>query len=247
MSVKLGIIQTVSYPSNEYAKDKISHMLESLGKKEADVVCLPEQWLRQNVISDFEKEFSQFRKIARNHSLTIIPGAFYEKKSNGYVISSPVIGPNGDIIGKQEKIHPFDYEKKIVRHGTKAHVFKTKCRFGLIICYDMVFSDVAKLLVKKGVDVLFSPSRIVRRGLRPWHLYVQVRALENRVPILAANVENKRFGGKSIVVDLYENDGVMIPKIKSMLKGQDFAVSSFNLAKYKKSRSIRYSDVQKFS
>lgn len=111
----------------------------------------------------------------------------------------------------------------------------------------MVFADVAKSLAKKGAEVLFSPSRIVRRGLQPWHLYVQTRALENRIPILAANIENRRFGGKSIVVDLYEKDEIMIPKIKSMLKGQSFAISAFNLKKYKKSRNIRYLDAQKFS
>ena len=26
-------------------------------------------------------------------------------------INSPIIGPEGEIIGKQEKIHPYDYEK----------------------------------------------------------------------------------------------------------------------------------------
>jgi predicted amidohydrolase len=245
--IKLGIIQTTSYPTDEHAKNTVSHLLELLGKKEADIVCLPEQWLKQNVISNFDSEFAKFKSIAKNYSLTVIPGAFYEKKSRGYVISAPVIGPTGEIIGKQEKIHPFDYEKRIIRHGTKTQVFKTKCKFGLIICYDMVFADVAKSLAKKGAEVLFSPSRIVRRGLHPWHLYVQTRALENRIPILAANMENRRFGGKSIVVDLYENDEIMIPKIKSMLKGQSFAVSAFNLKKYKKSRNTRYLDAQKFS
>ena len=33
-------------------------------------------------------------------------------------------------------------------------------------------------------------------------MYVQVRVLENRVPILAGNIENHRFGGNSLVVDL---------------------------------------------
>ena len=72
----------------------------------------------------------------------------------------------------------------------------------MIICYDMVFPKVANTLVKKGAQVLLSPSRIVRRGIKPWQMYVQVRSLENRIPILAANVENQRFGGNSLIVDL---------------------------------------------
>ena len=122
--IKLGIIQTTSYSNDERAKNIVSRLLELLGKKETDVVCLPEQWLRQNVISNFDSEFARFKSIAKNYSLTIIPGAFYEKKSNRYVISAPVIGPTGEIIGKQEKIHPFDYEKRRIKMGQKLEFLK---------------------------------------------------------------------------------------------------------------------------
>ncbi len=245
--VKLGLIQTGSYSSNEQALQKITKSLKSLGKKETDIVTLPEQWLKNNKISDFEKEFSEFKKIAKDYSMTIIPGAFYERKKYRFVISSPVIGPKGEIIGTQEKIHPFDYEQKLVRPGREAKVFQTNCKFGIIICYDMVFSDVANSLVKKGAEALFSPSRIVKRGIVPWQLYVQVRALENRVPILASNVENNRYGGKSIIIDLVEYDGVVIPIKKTELKGEKSKIKEFDLRKYKKSRKIRFSDSRKFS
>ena len=158
-----------------------------------------------------------------------------------------MIGPKGDIIGFQEKIHPFDYEQKLVQPGREAKIFKTSCKIGVIICYDMVFSNVANSLVKKGAEILLSPSRIVRRGIHPWQLYVQVRALENRVPILASNVENYRYGGKSIIVDLIENDGIVIPKLAAQLCGQKAKSKEFNLKKYKKSRQIRFSDSRRFS
>ena len=245
--VKLGLIQTVSYSSNESALKKVSQSLKTLGRKETDIVTLPEQWLKNNRISDFEQEFDSFKKIAKDFSMTIIPGAFYQRKKSRFIISAPVIGPKGEIIGRQEKIHPFDYEQKLVMSGRETKVFKTNCKFGIIICYDVVFSDVANSLVKKGADVLFSPSRIVRRGVKPWQLYLQVRALENRVPILAANVQNYRFGGKSVIIDLSEDRGVIIPKIVTELKGEKFKVRDFDLKKYKKSRKKRFSDSRKFS
>ena len=245
--VKLGLIQTVAYSSNEQALQKISQSLKSMGRKETDIVTLPEKWLKNNRISDFDKQFSDFKKISRDYSMTIIPGAFYERKKYRFVISSPVIGPKGEIIGTQEKIHPFDYEQKLVRPGRETKVFQTNCKFGIIICYDMVFSDVANSLVKKGAEVLFSPSRIVKRGIQPWQLYVQVRALENRVPILASNVENNRYGGKSIIVDLAEDDGIVIPIKETELKGEKSKSKEFDLRKYKKSRKIRFSDSRRFS
>lgn len=245
--VKLGIIQTISYSSNQQALKNISRIIKSLGRSETDIVTLPEQWLQNNRISDFDEEFDIFKTIARDYSMTIVPGAFYERRKYRFVISSPVIGPSGEIIGIQEKIHPFDYEQKLIIPGRETKVFKTKCKFGIIICYDMVFSDVAKSLVKKGAEILLSPSRIVRRGIYPWQLYVQVRALENRIPILASNVENYRFGGKSMIVDLIENEGIVIPNIVTMLKGEKSKTKEFDLSKYKKSRNIRFSDSRKFS
>jgi predicted amidohydrolase len=208
-------------------------------------VCLPEQWLKNNEVYDFDSEFSEFKEIAKKYQMTIIPGAFYQKIKKEITISSPVIGPKGSLIGRQEKIHPFDYEKNTVTAGKEAKIFNTGCKFGIIICYDMVFPKVAETLVKKGAQILFSPSRIVRRGMNPWATYVQARSLENRVPILAANVKNRKYGGNSIIVDLFENNKVMIPKITT-IKEEGYATKIFDLKKFEKNRKIRFSDSRKF-
>ncbi|MFB5610079.1 MAG: carbon-nitrogen hydrolase family protein, partial [Nitrosarchaeum sp.] len=230
---------------NQKGISRVTQILRKLGRQETEIVCLPEQWLKKNEISDFDSEFSEFKKIARDFSMTIIPGAFYEVTKKRTSIISPVISPEGEFMGRQEKIHPFDYERDNVEPGKEAKIFNTACKFGIIICYDMVFPQVANTLVRKGAQVLLSPSRIVRRGIEPWKMYVQVRALENRVPILAANVENRRFGGNSIIVDLVEKDKVVNTKITELRK--ESAISKeFKLNKFEKSRKIRFSDANKF-
>lgn len=242
---KIGIIQTRTYRSNHEGISTVAKLLRTLGKKDTDIVCLPEQWLHDNQISDYEKEFSEFKEIAREFSMTIIPGAFYEKTRKGMTISAPVIGPKGEIIGRQEKIHPFDYEKNLIKSGKEAKIFNTACRFGVIICYDMVFPQVANTLVKKGAQILISPSRIVKRGIGPWKSYVQVRALENRIPILAANVDSHRFGGNSLIIDLVEKNKVVMPKV-THLKGESATSKRFNLSKYNQIRKKRFSDSRGF-
>ncbi len=243
--VKVGIIQTRTYRTNKEGITRISKFLARLGKKKTEIVCLPEQWLKNNEINDFDSEFLDFKEIAKKYQMTIIPGAFFQKIKKEVTISSPVIGPDGDIIGRQEKIHPYDYEKNTVTPGKKAKIFNTSCRFGVIICYDMVFPRVSETLVKKGAQILFSPSRIVRRGINPWETYVRARSLENRVPILAANVKNKKYGGNSMIIDLLENNKVLIPKIIK-IKEEGFVVKKFNLLKFEKNRKIRFSDSKNF-
>lgn len=242
--VKLGLIQTKLYDSNQKGISKISEILKRLGRKETGIVCLPEQWLKNNRVEDFDLEFLEFKKIARDFAMTIIPGAFYEIRENTSIIA-PVIGPEGEFIGRQEKIHPFDYEKNNVKPGKEAKIFNTACKFGIIICYDMVFPNVANILAKKGAQVLLSPSRIVRRGIIPWQMYVQVRALENRIPILAANVENQRFGGSSVIVDLSEKNKIVTTKMIKF-NGEGGRSKEFTLEKYEQSRKNRFSDSNQF-
>lgn len=243
--VKLGLIQTRTYNTNEEGIFRISKILKKLGRKDAEIVCLPEQWLNNNEIKDFNSEFSEFKKIAKEYSMTIIPGAFYETGKKKTSIISPIIGPEGEFIGKQEKIHPFGYERGNVKPGNEAKIFNTACKFGIIVCYDMVFPKVANTLAKKGAQVLFSPSRIVKKGVDPWQIYVQARALENRIPILAANVENIRFGGNSIVVDLTENNNIVTTKMVR-LNGEQGVTREFMLEKYEQSRKSRFSDWNEF-
>jgi len=243
--VKLGLIQTTSQSTNQKGISQVVKILKKLGKQNTEIVCLPEQWLKNNEISNFDLEFSEFKKIAKEFSMTIIPGAFYEITKRKTSIIAPVIGPKGEFIGRQEKIHPFDYERDNVKPGKEAKIFNTACKFGIVVCYDMVFPKVANTFVKKGAQVLFSPSRIVRRGIEPWQMYVQVRALENRIPILAANVENRRYGGNSLIIDLNENNKVVTTKVMK-LNGECGISKEFDLNKYENSRKIRFSDSNNF-
>ena len=242
---KVGLIQTKSYENNKEAIENISKQLQKLGKVETEIVCLPEQWLPNNQIKNYDHEFLEFKKIAKDYSMTIIPGAFYEKNENKISINSPIIGPEGEIIGKQEKIHPYDYEKETVDAGTEAKIFNTSCKFGIMICYDTVFPGVADMLTKKGAQILFSPSRIVKEGIEPWKMYVQVRSLENRIPIIAPNVEDIKFGGSSLIVELTKEEKIVKTRVTE-LKGECEESVNITLSNYETIRKQRIEDRNNF-
>ena len=242
---KVGLIQTRSYENNKKGIENISKLLEKLGKAETEIVCLPEQWLPNNHIENYDQEFFEFKKIAKNYSMTIIPGAFYEKNENKVSINSPIIGPEGEIIGKQEKIHPYDYEKETVDAGIEAKIFNTSCKFGIMICYDTVFPGVADMLTKKGAQILFSPSRIVKEGIESWKMYVQVRSLENRIPIIAPNVEDIKFGGSSLIVELTKEEKIVKTRVTE-LKGEYEKTVNITFSNYETIRKQRIEDRNNF-
>jgi omega-amidase len=242
---KVGLIQTRSYENNKKGIENISKLLEKLGRVETEIVCLPEQWLPNNHIENYDQEFFEFKKIAKNYSMTIIPGAFYEKNEDKVSINSPIIGPEGEIIGKQEKIHPYDYEKDTVDAGTEAKIFNTSCKFGIMICYDTVFPGVADMLTKKGAQILFSPSRIVKEGIESWKMYVQVRSLENRIPIIAPNVEDIKFGGNSLIVELTKEEKIVKTRVTE-LKGEYEETVNITFSNYETIRKQRLEDRNNF-
>ena len=242
---KVGLIQTRSYENNKKGIENISKLLEKLGRVETEIVCLPEQWLPNNHIENYDQEFFEFKKIAKNYSMTIIPGAFYEKNEDKVSINSPIIGPEGEIIGKQEKIHPYDYEKDTVDAGTEAKIFNTSCKFGIMICYDTVFPGVADMLTKKGAQILFSPSRIVKEGIESWKMYVQVRSLENRIPIIAPNVEDIKFGGNSLIVELTKEEKIVKTRVTE-LKGEYEETVNITFSNYETIRKQRIEDRNNF-
>jgi omega-amidase len=224
--LRIALVQIDLQNNKAKAIEHTLKLLKKVGSSDSDIVCLPELWYSK-IVTNFETEFDKIIDAGKEYNMVIIPGAFVERKNNNnngndLQISSPVIANEGMILGRQLKIHPFGPQRKVVKAGTKVELFESgNFKFGIGICYDIVFPEVARALVKKGADILFFPSKIRYEGIKPWHMYVQVRALENRIPIAAPNVcdgrnSNGIYRGKSIFVDFdydYKTD-IAVPKLR---------------------------------
>jgi omega-amidase len=220
--LRIALVQLHLQNNKAQAIEHTLKILSKIGSSDSDIVCLPELWYTK-IVTNFETEFGKIIDVTKEYNMTIIPGAFVERRNNNALqISSPVIANDGVIAGRQLKLHPFGPQRKVVKAGTKVELFKSASfRFGIGICYDIVFPEVARALLKNGADILFFPSKIRSEGIKPWHMYVQVRALENRIPIAAPNVCDDRssngiYRGKSIFVDFdydYKTD-IAVPKLR---------------------------------
>jgi omega-amidase len=123
--------------------------------------------------------------------MIIISGAFLERSSYNLYITSPVISRDGMILGRLFKIHPFGTQRNAVKSGTTMKMFDgVNFKFGIAICYEVVFPEVSRALLRKGAEILFFPSKINKKGIDPWHMYVQVRALETKIAVAAPNLCN---------------------------------------------------------
>lgn len=242
--VRVALVQLQMEDDTAKLMERVIKLLNNAEAAEADIVCLPEQWYPKNV-TNFKEEFKSMINVAKEHDTAIIAGAFLEQIKSKTYISCPVIGNKGRILGRQFKIHPFGDERSKVKSGNKVQIFNAgKYKFGIAICHDVVFPEVSRAIARKDVDLIFYPSRIREEGIEPWHLYVKVRALENRVPVVAPNTCGKGFGGKSIIVDLQydEKTNIAVPKEALASVNEQILLMDIDMENARKIRKIRSED-----
>ncbi len=244
--VRVALLQLQLQKNQDEAVEHAIRLLKNAAASESNIVCLPEQWYPKTITS-FEQEFKLITNVAKEYGVTIIPGAFLEKNNDNLCISCPVIANNGGILGRQFKIHPYGDEKKIVKAGTKVEIFDAgSFKFGIAICHDVVFPEVARALARKGADIFFFPSRIRNEGIEPWHMYVKVRALENRVPAVAPNACSRVYGGKSIVVDFSydKKSNIAVPNTALASVNEQLLLMDVDLEHARRMRKIRFEDLR---
>jgi deaminated glutathione amidase len=76
-------------------------------------------------------------------------------------------------------------------------------RVGMMICYDLRFPEMSRLLTLMGADVLVSPSGWVQGDMKVehWQTMVRARALENGCYVIAPGQVGNIYIGHSMVVD----------------------------------------------
>ena len=239
-------------PSRDSVKDTIFEALKlgkSAAEKEADVICLPEHWLPEKNIPAKMNPLPALQSLAEEYGVLVVGGAFYERIDGQLYLSSPLIGRDGELKGRQFKVHLFRREKKIAKPGKSHGIFHVNgYKVGILVCYDIDFPESSRSLALQGADLLFCPSRIVKYGIEPWHQYVSVRSLENRIPIIAPNVYSPPwFPGASVIVDLHEDPKTKISYSRvSTIRGQrtGLVLQDLDLAYHRRLRRERFSDRQ---
>jgi predicted amidohydrolase len=108
-----------------------------------------------------------------------------------------LIGPDGRIVARYDKIHMFDVDVSATetfresagfRPGDRAVVAQTPfARIGLTICYDIRFAYLHRALAQAGADILLVPAAFSPvTGAAHWEPLLRARAIETGCYVLAA-------------------------------------------------------------
>ncbi len=96
---------------------------------------------------------------------------------------------------ESDKFHPGDDVAPLVRLG------ETRC--GMMICYDLRFPEMARMLALQGADLLLAPAGWVAGDLKVehWQTMIKARALENGCYVIAPGQVGNIYIGHSMAVD----------------------------------------------
>ena len=172
-------------------------------EKGADIICLPELFstgYNLGLIGEKIPYLAQrldgptitaLRELSEEKSCCIIAPIALEKEMPGVVYNSAVVLEDGRVLGVYDKNHLWAMERFFFRPGETYPVFDTKYgRIAVMICYDMGFPEVARILTLKGAEIIFCPSAWKIQDRDMWNLNIPQRALENNLFVAGVN----RFG-----------------------------------------------------
>lgn len=156
---------------------------------------------------------------ARRNGIWVHAGsiAFRREDSNKLANRTILVGPDGQIRARYDKMHLFDVslasgeswrESAAYDAGDAPVLVNTPIGLmALAICYDMRFPDLFSAYALAGADVVTLPSAFtVPTGNAHWHSLLRVRAIESEAFVIAAaqcglHEDGRETFGHSLVVD----------------------------------------------
>jgi len=223
--MRLALIQMRVVPDKQANLSHARALLEEAARRGAELAVLPEMFCCPYSNSCFrpysEEEggpvCSFLSQTARELGLYLVGGSMPELWDGQVYNTSYVFDPRGIQIAKHRKAHLFDIdvedgqkfrESDTLTSGNSLTLFDTKFgRFGLCICFDFRFQELAKAMADRGAELILVPAAFnMTTGPAHWELLFRQRAVDNQIftagaaPARDEGAEYVSYGN-SILVD----------------------------------------------
>lgn len=211
MPVRICVIQYMMKKINSF--DEFAHQCEYYvdvaSNYKSDFVVFPEIFTTQllsfmdqdtpiesiRMLTTYtERYIEMFSDYALRYNVNIIGGSHFVEE-NGKIYNIAYLFRRDGTIEKQYKLHITPNEKQWwgISTGDSIRVFDTDCgKIAILICYDVEFPELARIVTEKGANIIFTPfCTDERQGYLRVRYCAQARAVENQVyTVIAGTVGN---------------------------------------------------------
>jgi predicted amidohydrolase/GNAT superfamily N-acetyltransferase len=174
--VRLGLVQWQMRPYRniEDLMEQAEFFIDALSGYKSDFALFPEFFnaplmAKYNNLSepdairklaDYTLTIAQeFSKLSVSYNINIITGSMPEM-IDGNLYNTGYLCRRDGSVERYEKIHVTPDEDRVwgLKGGNKVKTFDTDCgKIGILICYDVEFPELGRLLADDGMDILFVP------------------------------------------------------------------------------------------
>lgn len=200
MEARVGAVQWQmrEFDSVEAVLQQVEYFVDALSDYQSDFAVFPElfnaplmgltdqsdslQAIR--FLATFTEVFkTELLRMAVSYNINIIAGSMIEEGEDGRLYNVAYLLRRDGTLERQTKLHITPQEKRdwVIEGGHDLQVFQTDAgRIGMLICYDVEFPELGRLLADEDMDILFVPFWTDTKNgyLRVRHC-AQARAVEN--------------------------------------------------------------------
>ena len=148
-----------------------------------------------------------FRKASKTFSLTCIAGSIHLLSRKFRSTNTALVFSSGRLLHRYDKIHLFKptLDHKYFSRGKTARTFSLtsgslRLKAGIVICYDLRFPELIRMLALQGIQILFVPARWPKARDDAWQTLLKARAIENQIFVVGCNALGSE-GGYSYAFD----------------------------------------------
>jgi len=209
--VRLGLVQWQMrhYKSFEELMENTEYFIDALSTYRSDFALFPEFFnaplmAEYNHLSEpdairklseyTERVKNEFARLSVAYNINIISGSMPEIVNDSLYNVGYLCRRNGTI-ERFENMHITPDEEKVwgMKGGNGIKTYDTDCgKIGILICYDVEFPELSRILADEGMDILFVPFLTdTQNGFSRVRNCAQARAIENECYVaIAGNVGN---------------------------------------------------------
>lgn len=211
-TVRLGLIQWQmrNFNNMEELCNQIEFFVDTVSGYKADFALFPELF-NAPLMADFNhlNEAESIRKLAEftaplvqkfseyavSYNVNIITGSMPELREDGHLYNVGHVCRRDGSIETYEKLHitPNEVAHWGMVGGNNIQVIDTDCgKIGVLVCYDVEFPELSRIMALKGMDILFVPFLTdTQNGYTRVRHCAQARAIENECYVaIAGSVGN---------------------------------------------------------
>ncbi len=213
--MKVALVQwDIAWEKKQKNFDAVERLIAGAAEREPDLVVLPEMFAtgftmrsEDHVESPAGETHRFLNEMSRKYRIYVIGGLIergIEKPRNTVI----AFNPEGDLLGKYQKIHPFSFqgESKYYEPGDRVAIFEMGgFKTAIFICYDLRFPEVFRHAVYQGASLFVVPANWPASRSHHWQTLLVARAIENQAYVIGANRigkahEELAYPGQSMVI-----------------------------------------------